>query len=287
MGTNRRRRHRAPRVRARWLVAAGVAAVAGIAVLGAQIGSGGGPAVDAERSGRSTSGDRVAATLTAVPASLFHTVGTGSAVSYPLLVDAPALGDARRPTILFMGAEYCPYCAAERWALVLALSRFGRFSGLGLTHSASDDDYPDTQTFTFRGASYASRYVAFEAVEMATNRRSGGGYARLDTPTPAQRDLMATYDRPPYFPPTSSGGIPFIDFGGRYLVSGASYDPALLHGLGADAIAAAVHDPSSPVARGVVGSANALTAAVCGLTHDVPTSVCTDPAIVAIGPRLR
>ena len=36
-----------------------------------------------------------------------------------------------------MGAEYCPYCAAQRWAMIVALSRFGTFSGLTTVHSAS------------------------------------------------------------------------------------------------------------------------------------------------------
>jgi hypothetical protein len=32
--------------------------------------------------------------------------------------------------MLYIGAEYCPYCAAERWPLVMALSKFGTFSNL-------------------------------------------------------------------------------------------------------------------------------------------------------------
>jgi thiol-disulfide isomerase/thioredoxin len=33
--------------------------------------------------------------------------------------------------VFFMGAEYCPYCAAERWAIVRALQRFGRWMNAG------------------------------------------------------------------------------------------------------------------------------------------------------------
>ena len=35
-----------------------------------------------------------------------------------------------KPLVLYVGAEYCPYCAAERCAMVQALSRFGTFSNL-------------------------------------------------------------------------------------------------------------------------------------------------------------
>ncbi len=38
-----------------------------------------------------------------------------------------------------MGAEYCPFCAAQRWAMVNAFSRFGTFTGLTTTHSSSTD----------------------------------------------------------------------------------------------------------------------------------------------------
>ncbi len=32
----------------------------------------------------------------------------------------PALTSGGKPQIVYMGAEYCPYCAAERWAMVVA-----------------------------------------------------------------------------------------------------------------------------------------------------------------------
>src|SRR5438876_6623085 len=38
--------------------------------------------------------------------------------------------DHGKPVVLYVGAQYCPFCAAERWALVLALSRFGHWAGL-------------------------------------------------------------------------------------------------------------------------------------------------------------
>src|SRR5215471_17073708 len=30
-----------------------------------------------------------------------------------------------KPEMLYIGAEYCPYCAAMRWSMAVALSRFG------------------------------------------------------------------------------------------------------------------------------------------------------------------
>ena len=79
--------------------------------------------------------------------------------------DAPLTGPNGKPLIFYFGAEFCPYCAAERWPLIVALSRFGTFTGLSTTTSSSSDAYPNTPTFTFRAASYTSDYVSFQAVE--------------------------------------------------------------------------------------------------------------------------
>ena len=62
----------------------------------------------------------------------------------------PALTSHGRPELIYVGAEYCPFCAAERWPLAVALGRFGTFSRLGLTESAPfPEAYPLTPTFTF------------------------------------------------------------------------------------------------------------------------------------------
>jgi hypothetical protein len=218
--------------------------------------------------------------VTSVPASVFNTVGVGSAQPAPTPVNAPALTIGGKPEILYIGAEYCPYCATERWAMVVALSRFGSFTNLQSTHSSSTDVFPNTQTFSFHGATYTSPWIAFTGVETQSNQRVGDGYATLDTPTAAQQQILDTYDRAPYVgSASSSGGIPFIDFGGKFLVSGATYDPAVLQGKSAQQIADALRDPTSKIAQGAVGAANTMTAAICTLTHNQPASVCTSAAV--------
>src|SRR5271166_6919650 len=83
--------------------------------------------------------------LSTVPVSTLNAVGHGSGVA-PLIPTKgqPALISGGKPEILYVGAEYCPYCAAERWALTVALSRFGTFSNLHLIHSSNADIYPNT-----------------------------------------------------------------------------------------------------------------------------------------------
>jgi len=184
--------------------------------------------------------------------------------------------------MLYMGAEYCPYCAAERWAMVVALSRFGTFSGLTTTHSASVDGqgqqevFPNTSTWTFHNASYTSPYLVFQHVEENTNvpDSSTGGYTNLETPTAAQNALISKYDNAPYSK-AQAGSIPFIDFGNKYMIVGASYTPQVLAGKSWAQIAAALKTPTSPIAKAVDGTANYITASICEMTNNQPASACT------------
>jgi Domain of unknown function (DUF929) len=246
--------------------------------------------VAAVRSGSgSTAGDQPApaslvAKATSVPQSVFDAVGKGNANPAPIPISAPTLTKDKKPEILYMGAEYCPYCATERWPMVIALSRFGTFSNLKTTHSSGNDVFPNTQTFSFHGATYQSRWIAFTGVEMQSNQQQGDGYATLDTPTAEQQQILDTYDKAPYVGTNtaSSGGIPFIDFGGKFVSGGVTYDPSVLQGKSAGAIAAALSDPTSNIAQGAVGAANTFTAAICSLTHNQPATVCASPTVSKI-----
>jgi hypothetical protein len=86
-------------------------------------------------------------------------------------LSGPALTLAGKPQILYIGAEFCPVCGAERWALVVALSQFGTFTNLQQTTSAARDGH--IPTVSFYGSSYASPYVTFTPVETTTNQPKG------------------------------------------------------------------------------------------------------------------
>jgi Domain of unknown function (DUF929) len=225
---------------------------------------------------------QVLAAVSGVPAATLNTVGRGKVDTLPKPVTGQAVltGDGK-PLVVYLGAEYCPFCAAQRWPLVVALSRFGTFQGLSVTHSAGQDVFPDTATLSFHGASYSSRYLTFQGVETQSNVRSGNGYAPLDTPTDQQRQLLATFDAPPYVSADSAGAIPFLDFGNQAVIAGASYSPQLLAGKPATQIATALANPGDPIAQSVDGSANAFTALLCNLTGGQPGDVCASPAVTA------
>lgn len=219
----------------------------------------------------------VVRSIATLPAAVFDRVGYQSDVVKPQPISGPPLKQDGKPLVVYLGGEFCPYCAAERWAIVSALSRFGTFHDLGATHSSSSDVYPNTATFSFHGASYASRYLSLDAVEIYSNTRSGDGYAALDRPTAREASLDRRY---------GTGAIPFVDIGNRYVINGASYDPGLLQGLTMRQIAAALRDPSSPISKAILGTANAVTAGLCKATGGQPGNVCSSPAVTTNAARL-
>jgi len=213
---------------------------------------------------------QVVSSITSLPASELDAVGAGSANNLIKPVSGSQLtGPNGYPEVFYLGAEYCPYCAAERWPMIIALSRFGTFSGLKTTSSSSSDVYPNTPTFTFHGSTYTSQYVDFVAVETTDRDRNP-----LESPSSAQQGLVNQYD--------SAGSIPFVDLGNRYAFSGAMYLPDVLSAMSWTAVADALAQPTSPQAKAILGSANLITAAVCKLTADKPASVCSSSTIQSL-----
>lgn len=235
-----------------------------------------------------SSGSADAALITAlgsIPASTFATVGSADVKAAPSAInDQPALTDNGKPKVLYIGAEYCPFCAAERWPVVVALSRFGTFKDLGTTHSAAADVHPNTPSLSFHGSTYTSQYLSFTGVETTTNEVQGNSYKPLDTPSAADQATLQKYDNVPYVDKDSAGAIPFIDLGNKFIGSGATYDPDVLAGKTPAQVADAMKDPSSAISKAVIGSANVYTAAICKLTNNQPANVCnTEPVTAAAG----
>lgn len=260
-----------------WVIPAAVVTAIGLIVV----------VVLASRSGSSTGGGpggansslapaSLSSTVTSVPASTFASVADGG-VAQPFKKvsgQQPLTGANGKPVLLYMGADYCPYCAAERWSLVLALSRFGQIGGLQLTTSSSGDAFPDTNTFDFSHLSFTSDVLEVQAVEMQD--RNGQTY---QTPTPTQQSVFSALDQPPYS--STQGGIPFVDIGNRYVggLPSSGYGPDALQGLTWDQIAQKLGNPNDSVTKGIVGNANRITAAICAVTNNQPSSVCQTPTI--------
>jgi thiol-disulfide isomerase/thioredoxin len=215
--------------------------------------------------------------VASVPASTFNSIGAVSGIGGMTNIGGTTLTQGGKPVVLYIGAEYCPFCAAERWPLVTALSRFGTFTDLGATHSATNDVYPNTPTFSFYRSKYSSRYLALQTVELYGNRPLNGSYPPLQKPTAQQNALIQKYD--------PNGTIPFIYFG-TYLQTDASYNPQILSGMTMPQVATAMGDTNTDQSVAILGSANQLTAAICAETGGQPASVCASPGVTAAARHL-
>ena len=212
-----------------------------------------------------------------IPASLYNqiagvsnttlsTVGSGQGATSLTSEKGSSLTAGGKPEMLYIGAEYCPFCAAERWSMILALSRFGSFSGLTYMESSSSDAFANTPTFSFRNAVYTSNYVSFVSVEIQDRN-----HGTLQTPTSQEQGFMNSYD--------SAGSIPFVDIGNQTgnqyvtLNGGSQYQPSVLSGNWTQ-IASQLNDPNTAVAKAVDGAANYMITAICKVDGENPAALC-------------
>ncbi len=220
-----------------------------------------------------TADPAIAREITTVPMATYDAVGTGTAGGLNPITGAPELAASGKPELLYMGGEFCPYCAAERWVLAAAVSRFGTLAGLRFIHSSPLDSDPNTPTLTFAGARYASTYLQFVPVEWYGEKPDPATplqHVYLQHPTQQEETLYAKY---------AGGAIPFVDIGNRYVLPATQYLPSALAGLSWAQVAAAMHNPASAVGKDIDGAANVMTAAICQLTKNQPAGVCTSGGV--------
>lgn len=221
--------------------------------------------------------------LTGISPTILNQVGAGSGVTKLTAITSGngSMTNNGKPEVLYIGGDYCPYCAAERWALVVALAQFGNFTGLSLMQSSSEDVYPYTATFTFANMTYTSPYISFVAVEHYTNV-SGVAYQPL---TSSEQSVWSQYD--------SGGSIPFLNIDNKYTNgnTGSQYEPYVLHvgQLAGQAgyynapynwtyIGTQLTNTSNMISKSVLGSANNLISTICSVitqSGQTAPSVCS------------
>ncbi len=222
-------------------------------------------------------------------------------------LDGPKLtGSNGLPQIVYLGSEYCPYCAATRWPFIIALNRFGNFNGLLLTTSSPLDIYNKTPTLTFLRAHYTSPYIDLDTTEELSNNCpkkdvqvnseysstpaeyypskyecANDDYPILNKPSAEVSDMATKYDSTEYFGSNGANGIPFINFGGLYAEDGALYDPGLLHDTTWSQVVSALSVPTEGIGGSILPVANRYTAMICKMTGGKPGSVCNSKVIQA------
>lgn len=153
--------------------------------------------------------------------------------------------------VFFMGAGFCPFCAAERWAIVNALSNFGRWEGLVETTSADHDEkYLDIPTVSFARAKYESEYIEFVGRETADRNFE-----------PLQEIDEKDYEILDAFNPDQI--IPFLLIDGQFMQVGTGYSPQILEGMDHAKVRTELANPASPVGKAMKVEIDNITALIC------------------------
>jgi hypothetical protein len=191
--------------------------------------------------------------------------GTSGVTTNPQVMQDPTLTVDGKPDLLYVGAEFCPVCAVERWAMYVALSKFGTFNPQpGMIHSATRDG--DIPTLTFYKTAYTSPYFTFTPVETTTNQPDGDAYVPLQKLSASQQTLWESH---------TGGSFPWVDFAGKAELTSAQYSPAELEGLSFSQIAHAVGNNSTQIGADIDASARVLVQTICStLSDNQPAAVC-------------
>jgi thiol-disulfide isomerase/thioredoxin len=211
--------------------------------------------------------------------SIANQIGLGSASNLPVKPNSTTpLVISGKPAVVYIGADYCPYCSGTKWGLVVALMRFGNFSSLHYMRSSPSDIYPNTPTFTFYNSSYSSLYITFVGVEELT--RTG---QPLQSLTPFEASIFKNQDiNNPNVIPQLKGGIPFIDFGNVSIQAAAGVMPSVIQQYNWSYILVQLKNPDSSIAQAIIGGANIFTAQICKMTNNSPSNVCSQQFIKSV-----
>ena len=114
------------------------------------------------------------------------------------VIDEEICKENGKPIIYFFGADFCPFCAKERIALIEALKHYGTFSGLVKINS-SEGEVP---TYSLANATYKSDYFSLHAYE-------------VDEQKVPEEDSNIRKEF------SSRGGVPLVVLGCKYYRNGA------------------------------------------------------------------
>jgi hypothetical protein len=237
--------------------------------------NGGGPSI-----GRSINVAYFVRTTISVPDSVLKAVGRPSVVT-PLISNQgqPLLNDGGKPVLVYVGSGFCPSCAFEQWALLVALSRFGSFSNLGqFILPPTSGGIPQPVSWSFTGSTYTSSVLTFEPAEIAP----------LPTTTPdgevlqpqKLNHIQAKAIDDLEGPSSDAQSLPFTDVANRFWDYGFAVKPSntwykVLDGLSLNQVAADLRNSSSPVARVIDGAANYLIGDICAVVGTQSAPICS------------
>lgn len=229
-------------------------------------------------------------------------------IRIPANYSAPTLSQNNKITFVYIGAQGCPFCAQQRWALALALSNFGNFSNLFDDESATIDGSVPTVLFNFssslynkyaalppiysstgaaeapygdeyatpflEGAYYTSNYINFEPFDELV---SSFWINTSGLPSDIQDSVLLPAQEGFGIKDFSLGGVPFFDINNQYIFDGATVAPILFgqvstvppqYSTQKDILASIQNPASGSFGETALGAANIFTAQICTLLNN-------------------
>jgi thiol-disulfide isomerase/thioredoxin len=170
--------------------------------------------------------------------------------------------------VFFLGAEYCPYCAAQRWAIVRSLQKFGQWDGLKQTISAArDEPFLNLPTYDFTNANYTSPHIEFLSREIQDREFR-----------PLQKLLKTDEKLLQKFNPERE--IPFLLVGGRFTQIGSGFTPKIFIGHTFRQTETELKKMESEIRKTIDDEANIISALLC--ISGLPPEVCRETMVAEL-----
>ncbi|HXZ90800.1 MAG TPA: DUF929 family protein [Candidatus Dormibacteraeota bacterium] len=170
--------------------------------------------------------------------------------------------------VFFMGAEFCPYCAAERWAIVRSLQKFGQWDGLKQTISAArDQPFLNLPTYDFTSATYNSPHIEFVAREIKDRE-----FKQLQKLLKTEEKLVRKYN--------PKKEIPFLLIGGRFMQIGSGFPPKIFIGHTFRQTETELKKVESEIRKTIDEEANVISALLC--LCGLPPELCKETGTVEL-----
>ena len=170
--------------------------------------------------------------------------------------------------VFFMGAEYCPYCAAERWAIVRSLQKFGQWDGLKQTISAArNQPFLNLPTYDFTKATYNSSHIEFVAREIKDRE-----FRPLQKLLKTEEKLVRKYN--------PKKEIPFLLIGGRFMQIGSGFPPKIFIGHTFRQTETELKKIESEIRKTIDEEANVISALLC--ISGLPQELCKETGTVEL-----
>jgi len=164
--------------------------------------------------------------------------------------------------VFFLGAEFCPYCAAERWAVVRSLQKFGQWDGLKQTISAArDQPFLNLPTYDFTKATYNSPHIEFVAREIKDRE-----FKPLQKLLKTEEKIVRKHN--------SKKEIPFLLIGGRFMQVGSGFPPKIFIGHTFRQTETELKKVESEIRKTIDEEANVISALLC--LSGLPPELCKE-----------